>query len=66
MKFTKLCQHGRKISHLKTLHLSYIWDKVFNNGPSKTCGRQPLTNLKGRGLPKADQIPLNFLKAVFH
>ena len=23
-----------------------IRDKVFKNGPSKTCGRQPLINLK--------------------
>ena len=22
------------------------WDKVFKNGPSKICGRQPLKNLK--------------------
>ena len=27
-----------------------IWDKVFKNGPSKICGRQPLKNLKGYGL----------------
>ena len=29
-----------------------ICDKVFNNGPSKTCGRQLLKNLKGYGLLK--------------
>ena len=23
-----------------------IWDKVFKNGPSKICGRQPLKSLK--------------------
>ena len=28
----------------------YIWDKVFKNGPSKICGRQPLKNLKEYGL----------------
>ena len=29
------------------LLLSYfIWDKVFKNGPSEICGRQPLSNLK--------------------
>ena len=22
------------------------WDKVFKDGPSKICGRQPLKNLK--------------------
>ena len=26
--------------------LMYIWDKVFKNGPSKICGRQPLKKLK--------------------
>ena len=25
----------------------FIWDKVFNSGPSKNCGRQPLKYLKG-------------------
>ena len=34
-----------------------IWVKVFKNGPSKICGRQPLKNLK---------ITSDFLKAVFH
>ena len=29
-----------------------IWDKVFKNGPSNFCGRQPLKNLKGYGLLK--------------
>ena len=29
-----------------------IWDKIFKNGPSKICGRQPITS--------------DFLKAVFH
>ena len=24
----------------------YIWDKVFKNGPSKICGRQPLKKLR--------------------
>ena len=28
------------------------WDKVFKNGPSKICGRQPLKNLKGSDLLK--------------
>ena len=34
------------------------WDKVFKNGPSKICGRQPLKNLKGYGL-LADHIIYN-------
>ena len=29
-----------------------IWDKVFKNGPSKICGRQPFKKLKGYGLLK--------------
>ena len=29
-----------------------IWDKVFQNGPSKICERQPLENLKKYGLLK--------------
>ena len=28
--------------------LTLKWDKVFKNGPSKICGRQPLKNLKGQ------------------
>ena len=31
------------------------WDKIFKNGPSKICGRQPLKNLIS-----------DFLKAAFH
>ena len=33
-----------------------IWDKVFKNGPSKSCGRQPL---------KIWRDMVKFLKAVF-
>ena len=43
-----------------------IWDKVLKNGPSKICERQPLNSFKGYGLPKADDVPSNFVKAVFH
>ena len=43
--------------------LPYIWDKVFKNGPSKICKRQPLKNLKGYGLPKEDLTPS---KVVFN
>ena len=52
------------------LNSNDIWDKVFKNGLSKICGRQPLKNLKGYGLPKADHTNgpdhTNFLKAAFH
>ena len=55
---------------LDPLWLGRKWDKVFKNGPSRMCGRQPLKYLKGYGLlkvdHKADHIPSNFLKAVFH
>ena len=40
-----------------------LWDKVFKNGSSKICGRQPLKNLRGYSLLKQTT---NFLKAVFH
>ena len=40
-------------------------DKVFKNGPSKICGRQPLKNLMGSGLPKVDHTPSNSFEAVF-
>ena len=43
----------------------HIWDKVFKNGPSKICDRQPFKKLKGYGLPKANETPSNFLKADF-
>ena len=32
--------------------LKFKWEKVFKNGPSKICERQPLKNLKGYGLLK--------------
>ena len=34
------------------------WVKVFKNGPSKVCGRQPLKNLKGYGLKGMVCLPL--------
>ena len=38
-----------------------LWVQVFNNGPSKVCGRQPLKIWR-------DMVgfPSKFLKAVFH
>ena len=42
------------------------WVKVFKNGPSIICGRQPLKNLKWHGPPKQTISPQIFLKAVFH
>ena len=43
----------------------HICDKVFNNGQTKNCRRQPLKNLKEYGLVKADHTPSIFSKAVF-
>ena len=43
-----------------------IWDKVFKNGQSKICGREPLKKLNEYGLLKADHTRSNFLKAVLH
>ena len=42
-----------------------IWAKVFKNGQSKICGRQPLKNVRKYGFLKADHTPSNFLKAAF-
>ena len=37
--------------------LVHIWDKVFKNGTSKICERQPFKILKGYGLLLADHTP---------
>ena len=51
--------NGNKMVKIEILVISIIWDKVFKNGPCKTCGRQPLKNLKGYCLLK-QTIALNF------
>ena len=51
------------LTYLKCMKV--LWDKVFKNGPSKICGRQPLKNLKRYGLLEENHAPSNFLKAVF-
>ena len=38
-----------------------LWVKIFKNGPSKICGRQPLKNLKWYGLPKQNTLTHMFL-----
>ena len=57
-----------------------IWGKVFKNGPSKICGRQPLKNLNWLGTQRAfaekvtpdidgftdEPVTSNILKAAFH
>ena len=41
-----------------------IWGKVFKNGPSKICGRQPLKYLKGYGMLQ-QTISLQIFKGCF-
>ena len=55
-----------KLNSSFTVLFNTKWDKVFKNGPRKTCGRKPFKNLKGYGLPKVDHTLSNFLKAVFN
>ena len=40
-------ERGLTLSSPSHKLLRNIWDKVFKNGPSKVCRRQPLKNLKG-------------------
>ena len=58
--------HQTDIGLFTLTYIHIIWDKLFKNGPSKICGRQPLKNLKRYGLPKADHALSNFLKACIH
>ena len=61
------CASWKMCSSYFAIHLRITWDKrVFKNGSSKICRRQPLKNLKRYGLPKADCTPSIFLKPVFH
>ena len=45
------CKHPEKLPD-SIQKVSYTWDKVFKNGPSKICERQPLKNLKRYALLK--------------
>ena len=40
-----------------------IWDKVFKNGPSKICERQPLKYLKGSAVSRRME---NYMTQVIH
>ena len=51
----------RAVSRGNILVSDGIWDKVFESGLSKCCGRQSLKNFKGYGLLK-QTILLNFFK----
>ena len=44
----------------------WIWGKVFKNGPSKVCGKQPLKIWRGMVYLKQTLLPSKCLKAVFH
>ena len=51
----KCCEHNKKKAVLSVASVQCVpkkWDKVFKNGPSKICGRQPLENLKWYDLLK--------------
>ena len=43
----------------------HIWGKIFKNGPSKICGRQPLKKLKGYGLLKQRLSSTSFTWSIF-
>ena len=43
-KLVRIAAH--QISDMFCVAVIEIWDKVFKNGPSKICVRQPLKNLK--------------------
>ena len=57
LNFTKVDAEGK----------IYSWDKVFKNGSSKICGRQPLKHLKWYGQLNLPQILLDlFLNSSPH
>ena len=44
---------GNKLRHVCfVISSSFMRDKIFKNGQSKICGRQPLNNLERYGLLK--------------
>ena len=49
-----------EIHFFVSLTLTNIWVKVFKNGLSKICGRQPLKNLKCYDLPRQTYITSTF------
>ena len=51
-----------QLNSLKIKWIQKLFGKIFKNVPSKICGRQPLKNLEGYDLPKAD---LQFFKSLF-
>ena len=71
VQWTSIIEHQRTPHPSPYFQILQQWDKytcgkVFKNGPSKICGRQPLKNLKEYGLPRAGHTPSNYSKAVFH
>ena len=46
-------------------YVHHIWDKVFRNGASEICGRQPLKKLKRVWSALGKTYRFNFLRAVF-
>ena len=56
----KLMKAGTLVKFSTTKKLLKNLDKVFKNGPSKICGRQPLKNLKECGQVLLDQFLITF------
>ena len=59
----KLSRLNEIFHYFQYTRMINIWDKVFKNGPSKICGKQPLKNLKGYGL-LGQTISLQFFKRL--
>ena len=71
LSFSKRAAQCWKVDLDRKIQVAW-WVKVFKNGPSKICGRQPLKKLKWYGLPKIfkgclPQISLGpFLNTLTH
>ena len=51
LNFIKKCWFvSYNLFYVFIFNVTNIWIKVFKNGPSKICGRQPLKNFKWYGL----------------
>ena len=58
--FLETCNQIR--ARIKSFILLHKWEKIFKNGPSKICGRQPLKSLKGNGLLRQTIPPQIFYR----
>ena len=60
MQYSGSTQKEKNRKALKHVIILIIWIKVFKNGSSKICGRQPLKNLKWYGLLRVRPPTTNF------